>query len=78
MIRAQKHRGMLTLLFIVTLLLKQLIIELCLFNFLNGHYFLFQITGAGSTPLHYAASGGNVKCCQASSLYVLCWYQNKH
>ncbi|KAF3332313.1 putative E3 ubiquitin-protein ligase XBOS33 isoform X1 [Carex littledalei] len=30
--------------------------------------------GVGSTPLHYAASGGNVKCCQASSLSVLCWW----
>lgn len=27
------------------------------------------IIGAGSTPLHYAACGGNLKCCQARRLY---------
>jgi E3 ubiquitin-protein ligase XBAT32/33 len=27
--------------------------------------------GAGSTPLHYAAAGGEVKCCQASRRPVL-------
>lgn len=25
----------------------------------------FLLTGSGSTPLHYAACGGNLKCCQA-------------
>ncbi|CAL5442419.1 unnamed protein product [Camellia sinensis] len=25
-----------------------------------------DLIGAGSTPLHYAACGGNLKCCQAS------------
>lgn len=24
----------------------------------------YNFTGAGSTPLHYAAYGGNLKCCQ--------------
>jgi len=27
-------------------------------------YFGFNVAGAGSTPLHYAACGGNVVCCQ--------------
>jgi len=27
-------------------------------------YFGFNLAGAGSTPLHYAACGGNVVCCQ--------------
>lgn len=26
--------------------------------------------GAGSTPLHYAACGGNLKCCQARIWYL--------
>ena len=29
--------------------------------------------GAGSTPLHYAAYGGNLKCCQARiALTLIC------
>ena len=30
--------------------------------------------GAGSTPLHYAACGGNLKCCQARIASTLMWY----
>ncbi|KAH7537991.1 hypothetical protein FEM48_Zijuj03G0151900 [Ziziphus jujuba var. spinosa] len=30
-----------------------------------------DLIGAGSTPLHYAACGGNLKCCQARIILVL-------
>ena len=30
-----------------------------------GDMVTFFGAGAGSTPLHYAACGGNLKCCQA-------------
>ena len=29
-----------------------------------SYRFLHCFVGAGSTPLHYAACGGNLKCCQ--------------
>lgn len=42
------------------------------FNLFNKciflHFILMTVNiflGAGSTPLHYAACGGNLKCCQA-------------
>jgi|AraCvinosormetaG_1042628.scaffolds.fasta_scaffold10368_4 hypothetical protein len=40
--------------------------------------FFVNVAGAGSTPLHYAACGGNLKCCQVRtillSLFFLLWY----
>ena len=33
----------------------------------------FYFAGAGSTPLHYAACGGNLKCCQVIYFYLL-WF----
>lgn len=32
---------------------------------------LITVSGAGSTPLHYAACGGNLKCCQVRTLVSL-------
>ncbi|XP_056168340.1 uncharacterized protein LOC130138388 isoform X3 [Syzygium oleosum] len=30
------------------------------------------LTGAGSTPLHYAACGGSVQCCQKNGFEQFC------
>ncbi|KAL0914145.1 hypothetical protein M5K25_017654 [Dendrobium thyrsiflorum] len=33
-----------------------------------------NLIGAGSTPLHYAACGGNLKCCQANSVSLYAFF----
>ena len=39
-------------------------------NFFHLHVF-FILTGAGSTPLHYAACIGNIQCCQVNLLIFI-------
>ena len=49
-----------------TLLFSNKIYTRCLLLISSCYNLLtYKFTGAGSTPLHYAACGGNLKCCQA-------------
>lgn len=34
-------------------------------------FYTHMFIGAGSTPLHYAACGGNLKCCQVNTVRLL-------